>query len=78
MNLIKLQSFHETGYATLVTIHVFINKCCNVYVFYIPQKKYKKIICFIFFTIYVLISKHIPKRLEQGIYFKNFVQAVAR
>ncbi len=42
INLIKPQSFQETRYATLVTIRVFINKCCNVYVFYIPQKNYKK------------------------------------
>lgn len=46
INLIKLQSFHETSYATLVTIHGFINKCCNVYVCYIPRNIYS------FFVVY--------------------------
>lgn len=41
IKLIKPQSFYETRDATLVTIHELINKCCNVYVFHIPQKKYK-------------------------------------
>lgn len=57
INLIKPQSFQETRYATLVTIHVFINKCCNVYVFHIPQKKYRLfagllILYGAFFTLY--------------------------
>lgn len=58
INLIKPQSFQETRYATLVTIRVFINKCCNVYVCYIPRNIYSFFAFYEFTLLYVPLSKH--------------------
>lgn len=58
IKLIKPQSFYETRNATLVTIHVFINKCCNVYVCYIPRNIYSFLAVYEFILLYVRCDEH--------------------